>query len=113
MRTDSRTSRWDGVRAAFPGWLSARVVVLAAYFVTRAATNAHAITEGGQRVHVPLVPVIGDGAWYRDIARHGYRALPREAVRFFPLLPALTRAVHGFGLPVDWSLLVVTNLAAL
>src|SRR5690606_12769481 len=33
-----------------------------------------------------------DGTWYRDIAVHGYGALPDEALRFFPLFPMLGKA---------------------
>lgn len=54
-----------------------------------------------------------DAQWYRDIAEHGYSALPHEAIRFFPLLPILGR-ILSLVLPGDSgvALLVLANAAA-
>lgn len=88
-------------------WLAARAVVLGtlalAAFVADSALSAHLHRQG----------LLGwDAAYYRDIAAQGYAGLPREALRFYPLVPLLVRLLglgHGAG-PV---LLVVVQLAAL
>jgi hypothetical protein len=55
-----------------------------------------------------------DADWYFDIARHGYAALPREGLRFFPLVPVLARALSPVVLGhVGLALLVLANAPAL
>ncbi len=53
-----------------------------------------------------------DGAFYADIAEHGYGELPRAALRFFPLTPLLGR-ILTFGLAPRIGVVIVANLAAL
>lgn len=86
--------RSGGLRAALLGYLAVRLVGL---LVLAVWTQAH-----GE----PLVARLGnlwDAHWYLDLARHGYdAALPPPAadgqrysnLAFFPLYPALIRAVH-------------------
>jgi hypothetical protein len=50
-----------------------------------------------------------DGGWYRDIAAHTYGGVPREGLRFFPLLPLLGNRLGGSGVAV----VSVANVAAL
>jgi hypothetical protein len=55
-----------------------------------------------------------DAGFYRDIAAHGYAHLPHDALRFFPLVPLLARAVSTITfLSIDTSLLLVANISAL
>jgi hypothetical protein len=55
-----------------------------------------------------------DAGWYQTIAAHGYGALPRSAIRFFPLLPLLDRGLHDISsLTVGVASLLITNVAAL
>ena len=53
-----------------------------------------------------------DGAWYADIASHGYGALSRDALRFFPGFPLLGRLV-GIVAGDRVALVVIANVAAL
>jgi len=55
-----------------------------------------------------------DADWYRRIALHGYDGVPDQGLRFFPLLPEVTR-VLGFGtsLGIGIALLVLANGPAL
>jgi hypothetical protein len=55
-----------------------------------------------------------DAAFYRDLAEVGYRHVAEEGLRFFPLLPLLTRAlaVPLFG-NVGLALILLVNVAAL
>ena len=98
-RLDPRTWPWWGQ-------------VLALYAVTRAFTAAVYVWVAGfqlANLWTPAAPsywkfvgLMFDGSWYRQIAEHGYPAtLPRgadglvqqNAWAFFPLFPALVRAV--------------------
>jgi hypothetical protein len=102
------------VRAALPGWLVARVVVIGALVlahVVAAKVDPH-VPGFSSRLHRGLLS--WDGRWYFDIAGRGYGDLPDEALRFFPLYPlaawALAPVLAGH---VGAALLVVSNLAAL
>jgi len=88
-------------------WLTARAVVLGALalaaFVANSAVSSHLHRQG----------LLGwDAAYYRDIAVRGYAGLPREALRFYPLVPLLVR-VLGLGQAAGPVLLVIVQLAAL
>jgi hypothetical protein len=55
-----------------------------------------------------------DGAFYRTIAEHGYDALPRAALRFFPLVPLVARGMGTLLAGNDaLALLLVANASAL
>ena len=105
--------RRDDLRAAVPGWLVARAIVL-----TAAAAARFVLDRGFQppmlviRAHTGLMS--WDADWYRRIATHGYGGLPHRALRFFPLHPLLGKVLS---LPlaghVDWALLVIANVFAL
>ena len=101
------------VRAALPAWLGARVLVVAVFLIVRRVTETHVILHRGVRISLRSGLIIGDGSWYRDIARIGYRSLAPGGTRFFPLLPLLTRAITCIGPSSGVSLLVVTNVCAL
>jgi hypothetical protein len=102
------------VIAALPAWLAARVITGAALELSRyLATHLHPADPAvAQTAHAGLLS--WDAAWYRDIAVHGYHALPQEALRFFPLLPLLVRALRFvFAGDAGLTLLVVANVSAL
>ncbi|HMC52717.1 MAG TPA: mannosyltransferase family protein, partial [Acidimicrobiales bacterium] len=95
-------------------WVLARAVVLAALVLARQLVDS---------LHLADPAVIGtahqgllgwDAGWYAGIAARGYGALPREALRFFPLVPLLVRALHLL-LPLSTRacLIAVGNAAAL
>ena len=84
--------------------LVARVLVLLGMLLTRAVTGP-----------VRRDNLLGwDAEWYARIAFAGYRDLPTEGRRFFPLLPLVARAL---GMPLgghpDIALLLLTNGAAI
>jgi Mannosyltransferase (PIG-V) len=107
---------WSGVRrdlaAALPGWVVARVIVLAALVVAHviAAKVDSRLPEYSDRLGRGLLA--WDGRWYLEIARDGYSAL--ESLRFFPLYPLLGRALSPlFAGHTGAALLAISNLAAL
>lgn len=83
--------------------LAARAVVIIALVL------AHAVRSPSE-----TEDLLGwDAEWYTDIAEHGYGALPEEAVRFFPLLPLLARALSAVLPGGDGAaVLVLANCAA-
>jgi hypothetical protein len=102
------------VVAVLPAWLVARALVGAALVLAHLSVRSVRPDnpEARQRVHDGLLA--WDGGWYREIADHGYAAVGREALRFFPLYPLLGRGLGRVpGVGTDAALVVVANLAAL
>lgn len=113
VRAEELSPTPDRVRgwiAALPGWLLARVIVLLA--LVAAIWYRHGLPQTGNAPDAHGL-FVWDSAWYRAIAEHGYGAFPRDAVRFFPLLPMVTAAVAWITpLGVGAALLVVCWVAA-
>lgn len=111
--TEARdTGTWkEAALAALPAWLTARVVVLAALGFARYLDDevhpARSIVT--RTVHQGLFA--WDGSWYRDLAAHGYGALSRDALRFFPGFPMSGR-VLGFVVGDGPALVIIANVAA-
>ena len=103
----------EALRAVLLPWLVGRVVVLGALALARyLADHTHPAAPVVLRVHEGLLG--WDAGWYRDIANGGYAALPRAALRFFPLLPLMARWMHDItSLSVGACLIGIVNLAAL
>jgi hypothetical protein len=56
---------------------------------------------------------VWDGGWYRWIGTEGYDGVPRDGIRFFPLLPMLGRLLGPLLGGVGPALLLVSAVAAL
>jgi hypothetical protein len=104
----------EALGVAWLPWLAARVVTLFALGLAKYEvshfhiTNAKAVLES----HDGLLG--SDAGWYQTIAAHGYGALPRSAIRFFPLLPLLDRWLSDItSLTVGIASLLITNAASL
>jgi len=100
------------VRAAMPGWVAARVIVVGAWFVSLWWINVRRDGVRPDASHFGLFA--WDGVFYRGIAEHGYALEEHGALRFFPLYPLAGRFVDyvtfiGPGV----ALLVIGNAAAL
>jgi hypothetical protein len=101
-----------GIRSAVVPWVTARVIVAGALaaaheFVIQAKPSAAVAT----RVHEGLLG--WDAGWYESIARHGYAGAGHLSLRFFPLVPLLTRALSYVpGVGVGVALVVVANVSA-
>ena len=108
---------WARARVPFlrtlPGWLVARVLVVGALAL------AHYLLDQ-LHVHDAIVEATAragltswDGAYYVDIAKHGYEAIPRDSLRFFPLIPLLARPFIWIGIPAQAAVVIVANVSAL
>jgi hypothetical protein len=100
------------LRVAAPPWVVARVLVVGTLSLSRFVADK---LPALQRAHAPSAGLfVYDGGWYRHIAEHGYAALPREGLRFFPLYPLLGRWLGWlFFDHTAVALVVVSNAAAL
>jgi hypothetical protein len=102
----------DDIRIAVVPWALARVIVLATLQLTRHAAFTMAVSPRPIQMKQGLLA--WDAAYYGDIAEHGYRAVPKEGLRFFPLLPLLGRVVGVLpGVSARAGVVIVANLAAL
>jgi len=89
-----------------------RGIVVLALVLTRHVLRARSATP------LPIQARLGllgwDAAWYRDITRGGYSAVPKVGLRFFPLFPLIARAVSWFpAVSAGTAVLVVANVSAL
>jgi hypothetical protein len=107
-----RPSPAEVARAVVVPYVISRVVVLATLGITRHIVDALHVAPKPQATSQGLLA--WDAAFYRDIARGGYDAVPQEGLRFFPLVPLLARAVSWLpAVDTDLALLLVSNVSAL
>lgn len=98
--------------AALPPWVVARLLVLIGAVIVAAAADELAPHRATPKLDQG--PLAWDADWYDAIADRGYGDLPREAVRFFPLFPAMGRALGVvLGGHQGVALVVIANVAAL
>lgn len=107
---DASVPSWrsDVVAALLP-WALARVIVVGALGLSRFVASGVHLRPRPVALHQGLFA--WDASFYRAIAEHGYHRAD-DSLRFFPLVPMLTRAlgwVTGDGV----ALLVVVNVSAL
>ena len=107
-----RLFRDEGLRAALPAWLLARAAVGLGFVV--AVVAADELRPGRRPFQIHQGLFAWDAAFYRDIADHGYHGVAREGVRFFPLLPLVSRALGTVLLGhVGLALVLLVQIAAL
>ena len=112
-RPTLRSHVGPAVLTALPAWFLARALVAVAYAIARYLQRHGHLDDTLARTTVHQGLLAWDGAFYADIAQHGYAALGRPALRFFPLTPLLGRAVGWLGTGPRVGVVVVANLAAL
>ena len=112
-RPTLRTRVLPAARIALPAWVVARVLVTVAYLTARYLERHGHLHDALAHTTVRQGLLAWDGAFYADIAQHGYAALPRPALRFFPLTSLLGRAVGWIGVGPRVGIVIVANLAAL
>lgn len=94
---------------AIAAWVAARVVVGVAWVLVEVVRRSETPGTGPGRLAEGLLA--WDGQWYLRIAEEGYRTGGEEA-RFFPLFPALGRAVGWVVGDAGLGLVVVADVAA-
>lgn len=107
-----RLLRDEALLAALPGWVLARLFVAAGLVV--AVVAADELRPDDRPLQIDQGLFAWDAAFYRDIADYGYDGVAREGLRFFPLLPLLSRWLGGVLLgQVGLALLLLVQVAAL
>jgi hypothetical protein len=106
-----RTHHFRAAAPALAGYLAVRLVGLLV------------LLAAAQRAGRSLPGLLGrnDGNWYIDIAAHGYdtsitygaKGLVNTNIAFFPLYPALIRAVTSVGIPALYAGIAVSTVAGL
>jgi hypothetical protein len=105
-----RYLRDEGLLAALPAWILARLAV--GVGVATAVVACDELRPNGRTIQLHQGLFAWDAAFYRDIADKGYGHMAREALRFFPLLPLLSRLLGVLG-QVGPALLVIVQVSAL
>jgi len=111
-------ARWavalPALRAAGVPFLVSRAIVLFALGLARFVVTDARVTSAAARGAAHAGLLSWDASWYERIAARGYGRLGHEALRFFPLLPVLARAIGALpGATPGVSLIIVSNLASL
>jgi len=109
-----RLSEWIGQAApsVLISWVAARVLVGASFAIGN--WLAPHVTLPFGRLHLSQGLVSWDGAYYRVLSEQGYRNVPDEVARFFPLYPSLARGLSPLFLGRDdIALVFITNVSAL
>lgn len=111
--TAPAAGRRSPVLSALAPWVVARALVLGAWLTARFARDQGWVHDPLARSTIRHGLLAWDGAFYADLAQRGYGALPRPALRFFPLTPLLGRLTGWTGLGPRTGVVVVANVAAL
>ena len=106
-----RRAAWSSVMAGFWPLLAGRAIVIGSLALARFLVTDTRITSA-KAVAAAHAGLLGwDAAWYRHIAAYGYAATGKGALRFFPLLPLLARAVSvPPGVSVGAALLAISTI---
>jgi Glycosyltransferase family 87 len=111
------TRLWTKVRTplsqSLPGWVVARALVVGALLLAHYLVDQLHVHDAIARASVHSGLVSWDGAYYVEIAKHGYTSATRDALRFFPLIPLLARPFTWIGIPADAAVVFVSNVSAL
>jgi hypothetical protein len=113
-RTATWTTRAGGLLSVvLVPWLVARVIVLGALALAHlVVSHDHPDPAAVARVHQGLLG--WDAGWYEAIAKVGYAPLSGQPIRFFPLVPLVTRGLAlAPGVSDGVALVVLANLSAL
>jgi hypothetical protein len=107
-------SLWPDVRDALVPWTVGRLLLAVSVLGAHLASDRLLAPTAGRPAPLREGLFAWDGAWYRAIAEHGYRALPAEASRFFPAFPLAGRLLAPLFLGrADIALIVVANVSGL
>lgn len=96
-------------RSALAAWVAAHVVIILVQDIAQRAIPPFSAQMPGRPVihHLFNQLFTWDTAWYSGIAQSGYKGVASDGVRFWPLLPLVTRAVAATGLGSLTAVLVV------
>ena len=116
----SKSSLWRaGLPAVCLGWVWARLCIASGFLTAHLLVDRLETPRGSEQIQQGLFT--WDGAFYRGLAQQWYTrplgsaagSLAGEEARFFPVYPALAKALGPlFGGHADWALIAISNIAA-
>ena len=116
----TKSSLWRaGLPAVCLGWVWARLCIASGFLTAHLLVDRLETPRGSEQIQQGLFT--WDGAFYRGLAQQWYtrplggaaNALSGEEARFFPVYPALAKALGPlFGGRTDWALIAISNIAA-
>jgi len=116
----TKSSLWRaGLPAVCLGWVWARLCIASGFLTAHLLVDRLETPRGSEQIQQGLFT--WDGAFYRGLAQQWYtrplggaaNALSGEEARFFPVYPALAKALGPlFGGHADWALIAISNIAA-
>ena len=116
----SKSSLWRaGLPAVFLGWVWARLCIASGFLTAHLLVDQLETPRGSEQIQQGFFT--WDGAFYRGLAQQWYTrplggagsGLSGEEARFFPVYPALAKALGPlFGGHADWALIAISNIAA-
>ncbi len=116
----SKSSLWRaGLPAVCLGWVWARLCIASGFLTAHLLVDRLETPRGSEQIQQGLFT--WDGAFYRGLAQQWYTrplggagsGLSGEEARFFPVYPALAKALGPlFGGHADWALIAISNIAA-
>ena len=102
----------EDLRVAIVPWVVSRVIVIVALAAARYLNDD--VARSRRPVQLAQGLFAWDAAWYRAIAEHGYGFKVGETVRFFPLVPLVSRGLGFVFLDhTGVALIVIANISAL
>jgi len=102
----------DDLRVTIVPWAVARALVVGALLLSRHVFDE--VGRGPRPVQLGQGLFAWDASWYRAIAEHGYGGVPKEGLRFFPLVPVAARGLGAVLLDHQGlALLLIANVSAL
>lgn len=108
-----RPSVGEAIGATWLPWLVSRLVVLGALALAKYEVHDLHLTNPRAVLQTRLGLLGSDAGWYESIAIHGYGAISRQALRFFPLYPVSVRLAHRIlGVPAGATLVLLANVCA-
>jgi hypothetical protein len=111
----ARTGWGPAFQSALAAWITAHILVIAVQDLAQRATPRFIPQMPGRdEIHHLFGQLYTwDTAWYGGIAQSGYSGVAGDGVRFWPLLPLVTRAVAAVGIAPYTALLIVCWTGAL
>ncbi|MBS2962710.1 hypothetical protein KGA66_06615 [Actinocrinis puniceicyclus] len=105
---------WPAFRSALAAWLFAHIVIVTIQDLGQRATPYFSAQMPGRPPIHELFNQLytWDTAWYLGIAQTGYSGVASDGVRFWPLLPLVTRGVSATGIPAAAAVLLVCWVGA-
>jgi len=115
IRVLGGSERASAYRSIALWWAGSRVLVFAAVLAAQALRWPRESWYPSISEHPFALLEAWDGRWYRTVAEHGYLVVPQDQsnIAFFPLYPALVKALGAVGIPHSVGGLLLANVGFL